>query len=276
MYLAWTCKQTRQFAIVFCYTCRSKSSVKKTQFLIPCCHTGHQSEKKKMKKPGPLLCWMVCLLQEGPRKDKSKLKPQQSNKPFSLWQEAMIPHFFILKSLLAWLLAFFLFATCNDSSSFPRPVSFAQVKRKKEMETRFHLAPSSYACSYSTSFPLPSTLYPFFFFFSTCHTQEKADKAKKNTCTFFQLFPVSKTLQHAKQSREKKKDEQATKLSSFVFFFFSLGLKERQREWEKVTLLKSTMMTPCCFHSHTAFPEPIIIHTMKELSIWNFNLIHER
>lgn len=145
-------------------------------------------KKKKMKKPGPLLCWMVCLLQEGPRKDKSKLKPQQSNKPFSLWQEAMIPHFFILKSLLAWLLAFFLFATCNDSSSFPRPVSFAQVKRKKEQKKwkkwRFvsilHL-PHMLALTLLL-FHCPR---PFTLFFQLATPKRKQTKPKRHLYIFF-------------------------------------------------------------------------------------------
>lgn len=239
MYLAWTCKQTRQFAIVFCYTCRSKSSVKKTQFLIPCCHTGHQSEKKKkMKKPGPLLCWMVCLLQEGPRKDKSKLKPQQSNKPFSLWQEAMIPHFFILKSLLAWLLAFFLFATCNDSSSFPRPVSFAQVKRKKEMETRFHLAPSSYACSYSTSFPLPSTLYPFFFFFQLATPKRKQTKPKKTLVHFSNSFQSPRHCNMPNNQEKRKRTSRQPNCQALCFSFSLLGSKN-DKENEKRLLCSS-------------------------------------
>lgn len=121
MYLTWTCKQTRQIAIVF-FTCRSKSSVKKED-PIPHSVLPHRppKRKKKMKKTRPTALLNGLPLQEGPRKESPDSNPQllQSNKPFSLWQEAMIPHW--KRSLFATLQAFHGQQLCTSKEKEKEP-----------------------------------------------------------------------------------------------------------------------------------------------------------
>lgn len=172
----------------------------------------------------------------------------------------MIPHW--KRSLFATLQAFHVQQLCTSKEKEP--------SEKRRFVSILHLL-----LLHLLALTLPLFLCPQpFTLFSTCRTQEKADKAKKH----LDIFPTPSSLQGIAtcQTIKRKKVLACNQPVKLCVFFFtlqlSLGLK---KEWQKVTLLKSTiaLLFP---QPYTAFPEPIIIHTVKELSIWNFNLTHER
>lgn len=129
----------------------------------------------------------------------------------------MIPHW--KRSLFATLQAFHGQQLCTSKEKEKEP------SEKKEI--RFHLAPSSssFACSYSTSFPLPSTLYPFL---NLPHSRESRQSQKH-----LDIFPTPSSLQGIATCQTIKRKKvlacnQPVKLCVFFFHFTTLSWAQKR------------------------------------------------